>query len=62
MREFDIGYPHSQTPRVLLEGARTIQNKIAAWGLDQEYYDGARGQWVRWDLAMMAVGLKLCLL
>ena len=43
MREFDIGYPHSQTPRVLLEGARTIQNKIAAWGLDQEYYDGARG-------------------
>ena len=43
MREFDIGYPHSQTPRVLLAGARTIQNKIAAWELDQEYYDGARG-------------------
>ena len=42
MKEFNIGYPHSQTPRVLLEGARTIQNKIAAWGLDQEYYDGAR--------------------
>jgi len=42
MKHFDIGYPHSITPRVLVENSRTIKNKIVAWGLDQEYYDGAR--------------------
>jgi SAM-dependent methyltransferase len=42
MKHFDIGYPHSITPRVLAENSRTIKSKIVAWGLDQEYYDGAR--------------------
>jgi len=42
MKHFDIGYPHSTTPRVLAKNSRTIKNKIVAWGLDQEYYDGAR--------------------
>jgi SAM-dependent methyltransferase len=43
MREFDIGYPHSKVTRVLREGSRPIKNKIIAWGLDKEYYDGQRG-------------------
>ena len=42
MKHFDIGYPHSTTPRVLVENSRTIKNKIVAWRLGQEYYDGAR--------------------
>ena len=42
MRNFDIGYPHSKVTRKILEGSRSIQNKIVAWGLDQEYYDGTR--------------------
>jgi SAM-dependent methyltransferase len=42
MKEYDIGYPHSKAPRILKEGSRTIMSKIAAWGLGQEYYDGAR--------------------
>jgi hypothetical protein len=39
---FDVGYPHSAAPRVLHEGSRTLKNKIVAWRLGQEYYDGAR--------------------
>lgn len=42
MKAFDIGYPHSNAPRVLHEGSRTIKSKIVAWRLRQEYYDGAR--------------------
>jgi SAM-dependent methyltransferase len=42
MKEYDIGYPHSKATRVIHEGSRSIKNKIIAWGLDQEYYDGAR--------------------
>jgi len=42
MEEFDIGYPHSSTPRVLKKGFRTIRNRMAAAGLDAEYYDGRR--------------------
>ena len=42
MREFDIGYPHSKVTRVVHEGSRSIENKIVAWGLDKEYYDGKR--------------------
>jgi SAM-dependent methyltransferase len=42
MKEFDIGYPHSKVKRIIKENSRTIQNKIIAWGLDREYYDGSR--------------------
>jgi SAM-dependent methyltransferase len=42
MEEFDIGYPHGSTPRVLKKGFRTIRNRMAAAGLDREYYDGQR--------------------
>jgi SAM-dependent methyltransferase len=42
MKEYDIGYPHSKSPRIMKEGSRAITNKILAWGLGQEYYDGAR--------------------
>lgn len=42
MEEFDLGYPHSSTPRVLKKGFRTIRNRMAAAGLDAEYYDGRR--------------------
>lgn len=42
MPEFDIGYPHGQGKRIVKEGWRTIKNRIAAWRLDKEYYDGAR--------------------
>jgi 2-polyprenyl-3-methyl-5-hydroxy-6-metoxy-1,4-benzoquinol methylase len=42
MEEFDIGYPHSNAQRVLKKGFRTIRNRMAAAGLDAEYYDGRR--------------------
>ncbi len=42
MKEFDIGYPHSGARRVVEPGFRTAKNKIVAWGLGQEYYDGER--------------------
>jgi len=42
MRKFDIGYPHSKATRLIHEGSRSIKNKIIAWGLDKEYYDGER--------------------
>ncbi len=43
MPEFDIGYPHGQEQRIVPEGFRTIRNRITAFELDREYYDGARG-------------------
>lgn len=42
MQEFDIGYPHSNVRRVLTKGFRTIRHRMAAAGLDREYYDGRR--------------------
>lgn len=42
MAEFDIGYPHSNAKRIIKEDSRTIKNRIIAWRLDKEYYDGAR--------------------
>ena len=42
MEEFDIGYPHSKVNRVIKEDARTIKNRMTAFRLDKEYYDGAR--------------------
>jgi len=42
MEEFDIGYPHSSTPRILKRGFRTIRNRMVAAGLDRAYYDGRR--------------------
>ncbi len=42
MPEYDIGYPHASTPRVVPEGFRTITNRMIAWRLDHEYYDGDR--------------------
>ena len=42
MREFDIGYPHSQAKRIIKEDSRSIKNKIIAWNLGEEYYDGQR--------------------
>jgi len=42
MREFDIGYPHSKSKRVIKEDSRSIKNKIIAWNLGEEYYDGRR--------------------
>ncbi len=42
MEEFDIGYPHSSVKRVIKEDSRTIKNRMTAFRLDREYYDGAR--------------------
>jgi len=42
MKEFDIGYPHSGVRRIIKPGFRTIKNKVVAWGLGREYYDGDR--------------------
>lgn len=42
MGEYDIGYPHSKAKRVLKEGVRTIKNRMTAFRMDKEYYDGAR--------------------
>ena len=42
MKEFDIGYPHSKAKRIIKEGSRSIKNRIIAWDLDKEYYDGKR--------------------
>ncbi|MFH1026753.1 MAG: class I SAM-dependent methyltransferase [Pseudomonadota bacterium] len=42
MPEFDIGYPHGRVQRIVTEGFRTIRNRITAFELDREYYDGAR--------------------
>lgn len=42
MQEFDIGYPHSNAKRHIKEDPRGIKNRIIAWRLDKDYYDGAR--------------------
>lgn len=42
MPEFDIRYPYGQTQRIVPEGFRTIHNRISAFKLDREYYDGNR--------------------
>jgi ubiquinone/menaquinone biosynthesis C-methylase UbiE len=42
MKCFDIGYPHSKTPRILKKNSRTIKQKVIAWDLSREYYDGDR--------------------
>ena len=42
MKEFDIGYPHSKVKRIVRKGFRTIKNRMIAFGLGREYYDGAR--------------------
>tara|TARA_Y100000588_G_scaffold388554_1_gene489007 strand:- start:205 stop:879 length:675 start_codon:yes stop_codon:yes gene_type:complete len=42
MKEFDIGYPHSGARRIVEPGFRTAKNKIVAWKLGKEYYDGDR--------------------
>ena len=43
MKEFDIGYPHSKSPRSIKKGSRVnIRNKIVAWKQGQEFYDGSR--------------------
>jgi SAM-dependent methyltransferase len=42
MAEFDIGYPHGRVIRVVPEGFRTIRNRMTAFALEKEYYDGAR--------------------
>ena len=40
MALFDIGYFNPNTERKVAK--RTLANKLAAWRLDEEYYDGAR--------------------
>jgi SAM-dependent methyltransferase len=42
MPEFDIRYPHAQVQRVVPKGFRTIHNRMVAFKLGKEYYDGAR--------------------
>jgi SAM-dependent methyltransferase len=42
MKEYDIGYPHSKAKRIVGADQRTIKNRIMAWHLDRDYYDGAR--------------------
>ena len=39
---YDIGYPHSNAKRIIKEGSRTVINRINAWSLGKEYYDGER--------------------
>ena len=42
MEEFDIGYPHSKAKRTVKDGYRTIKNRIKAFELGKDYYDGDR--------------------
>ncbi len=42
MPEFDIGYPHSNAKRVVKRGVRTIHNRMKAFELGKDYYDGDR--------------------
>lgn len=42
MQEYDIGYPHSRAKRVVKKGIRTIHNRIKAFELGYDYYDGDR--------------------
>ena len=42
MEEYDIGYPHSKAKRTVKDGYRTIKNRIKAFELGKDYYDGDR--------------------
>jgi ubiquinone/menaquinone biosynthesis C-methylase UbiE len=42
MDEYDIGYPHSKAKRTVKDGYRTIKNRIKAFELGKDYYDGDR--------------------
>ena len=42
MPEFDIGYPHSNAKRGVKKGVRTIHNRLKAFELGKDYYDGDR--------------------
>ena len=42
MPEYDIGYPHSRAQRIVKKGLRTIHNRMKAFELDYDYYDGDR--------------------
>ena len=42
MSFFDTGYFKGNVPRSSLARKRNINNRIIAWGLDKEYYDGKR--------------------
>ncbi len=42
MPEFDIGYPHSKAKRFVKQGVRTIHNRMKAFELGKDYYDGDR--------------------
>ena len=42
MAFFDTGYFKGNKPRSLLAKKRNIKNKITAWGLGKQYYDGNR--------------------
>ena len=42
MPHFDIGYFKKNTNRKIISKNRDIRNKITAWNLDKQYYDGKR--------------------
>jgi len=42
MEQYDIGYPHSNSKRIVKRGVRTIQNRKKAFQLGYDYYDGSR--------------------
>lgn len=42
MAELDIGYPHSKAKRIIKNNSRTIKNRMIAFRLGKEYYDGER--------------------
>ena len=42
MRHFDTGYFKKINKRKFISKKRDITNRIIAWGLDKEYYDGDR--------------------
>ena len=42
MEQYDIGYPHSNSKRIVKRGVRTIQNRMKAFQLGYDYYDGSR--------------------
>ena len=42
MSYFDIGYFSKKVKRASVAKKRNIKNKIIAWNLNKEYYDGSR--------------------
>ena len=42
MKFFDTGYFKGNKPRSSLAKKRNIKNKITAWRLNKQYYDGNR--------------------